>query len=186
MGTVDPGFAVKRTEILRAVQARRVPRGLGRGWLGAVLRQERLLRVGERLTQPRKDRELFMDRVSAPHELTHDGPWIPAVLTGFDEHSAFYIVCAYSVQRDHLFRGKAIADSCQADHSSKRGRVSVPPFGRKRTYLISNSVYKGRLGGGVGSGTKERAKPRSRSRSHRPNAAASRAVQRDGWVWGGL
>ena len=33
-----------------------------------------------------------MDRVSAPHELTHDRPWIPAVLTGFDEHSAFYVV----------------------------------------------------------------------------------------------
>ena len=64
---------------------------------------------------------------------------------------------AYSGQRDHLFRGKAIADSCQADHSSKRGRVSVPPFGRKRTYLISNSVYKGRLGGGVVSGMQERA-----------------------------
>ena len=82
---------MKRTEILRAVQARRVPRGLGRGWLGAVLCQERLLRVGERLAQRRKDRELFMDRVSAPHELTHHGLRIPAVLTSFDEHSALYV-----------------------------------------------------------------------------------------------
>lgn len=55
------------------------------------MRQKRLLGVGERLAQRRKNRELLMDRVSAPHELPHHGLWIPAVLTGFDEHSALYV-----------------------------------------------------------------------------------------------
>lgn len=44
---------------------------------------------------------------------------------------------AYSGERDHLFLGKAITGSGEADRSSKRGRVAEPPFERMRRYLSS-------------------------------------------------
>ena len=72
-------------------------------------------------------------------------------LNAYAERFVLSIRRVYSGQRDHLFRGKAITDSWQADRSSKRGRA-CPSFRRKRTYLSSKSVHKGRLGGGSGSG----------------------------------